>query len=388
MRSLHVAALPFPTEQGTQALIHRMLCALGEAGHETHLLCYPDAAFTRSGPYQIHRVRASIRLPSFRSGPSAHKLLLDLALGTELGRLCARLKPDMVIAHHVEAALAALARRARPVWFVAHTSLHEELGGYFPAWTRRVWPRLGSALDRFLCQTADRTLAVSPALAALLTRASGRAVCPLVPPWPSVAPIDLGERAVARQELAIASDEEVVLYAGNLDGYQGLSELFAGVAQLSAARPRLSLLVATACSAEEVSSAAFAYPSLRLRRVELAGEVTRRRVYAACNVVAVPRRIRGGIPVKLLDALARGAAVVAAPRALAGFSGMAEACSVVDAPGDWADAIARALDEPDRMRALGQRARDYMQCQHTGARFVTSLVSPPEGAGCGLASLR
>jgi hypothetical protein len=55
---LHVAALPFPSPQGTQAAIASMLEALASAGRDVHLLCYPHAgseqtfsrAFVRCAP--------------------------------------------------------------------------------------------------------------------------------------------------------------------------------------------------------------------------------------------------------------------------------------------------------------------------------------------------
>src|SRR5690348_5568093 len=130
MRSLHIAALAFPTAQGTQAALHSMLGALGARGHETHLLCYPqhDAADPDAGRrnYQVHRIGAPFKQRSTRSGPSFEKGLLDVALAARVARYCADLSPDLVVAHHVEAALCTLAL-PRPVLFVAHTSPRTEL---------------------------------------------------------------------------------------------------------------------------------------------------------------------------------------------------------------------------------------------------------------------
>src|SRR5262245_38303655 len=108
MRTLHVAALAYPTPQGTQGLLHAMLTALGDAGHETHLLCYERAGFASRGPYLVHRAPAGLALRSLRSGPSLEKLAHDAALTRALARQVARVRPDAVIAHHVEAAVCAL----------------------------------------------------------------------------------------------------------------------------------------------------------------------------------------------------------------------------------------------------------------------------------------
>src|SRR5690606_6965399 len=133
MRTLHVAAMPFPTLQGTQAAIHSMLCSLSWAGHDTHLLCYADQAYPGTGPYHVHRAPGPIALRTLRSGPSLEKLVLDAALVRSLRNLTRELAPDLVVAHHVEAAACAFAVNARPFTFFAHTSLRTELPTYFAA---------------------------------------------------------------------------------------------------------------------------------------------------------------------------------------------------------------------------------------------------------------
>src|SRR4051794_26404608 len=112
MRSLHIAALAFPTAQGTQAALHGMLSALGARGHDTHLLSYPLHHQADPRPEQrsnqVHRGDMPFRQRSTRSGPSLQKGLFDLALAASAARYCAELSPDLVVAHHVEAALCTL----------------------------------------------------------------------------------------------------------------------------------------------------------------------------------------------------------------------------------------------------------------------------------------
>ncbi|HEY6876448.1 MAG TPA: glycosyltransferase [Polyangiales bacterium] len=355
MRVLHVAALPFPSPQGTQALLHAMLMAHVEAGHDAHLLCYPGPAI--EAPFAVHRC-ASERPVSQRSGPSLMKVALDGALAGALPKLVRRLQPSLIIAHHVEAAAIACTTRTR-AWFYAHTDLGAELPMYFAARWALPLRLAGRGLDAWLARHMP-TLAVSPLLAAKF----GCGVPSL--PWALPAPITEQERAEARAYFAFRDGQRVALYAGNLDRYQGLDVL----ADALRRRPSLRWLIAT-----ESPIRAFARSIRdllpRVRFARLHDEQARRRAHAACDLALVPRAVPGGVPIKLFDALARGVPTVAARLALAGYP-LAPYCSVVD--DDWLAGI-------DTAKAHGGRA--YLGEAHDPARFaaqLSALRNPPAAA--------
>jgi glycosyltransferase involved in cell wall biosynthesis len=370
MRSLHVAALPFPTQQGTQAAVHAMLSALSAAGQAPELLCYAHGVPAPRPPYRLHRLARSLGVSSLRSGPSLPKLALDLLLVRELRALAKTRRPEWVVAHHVEAALACAAAGLSRFAFVAHTSLAAELKFFFPARLAPVCDRLGSALDRYLCRRATHAFAVSPLLAAQLQRSSGVPVHPLSIPWRLPEASRGGDRAAARRALGLVTEDEVILYAGNLDAYQGLSALLASVELLARERPRVVLLLATQAAPAELAK--LVARGVRVRHTGLADEDDRRRAHAAADVVAVPRASAGGLPVKLLDALARGTHVVASQRAAAGLV-LGTTCTLVedDNPHAFARALARDLTQPDRTRA--RRARAYVARAHDDASFIADL---------------
>jgi glycosyltransferase involved in cell wall biosynthesis len=375
MRTLHIAALAFPTPQGTQAALHGMLSALAAHGHDTHLLCYPErpggAAPGERAPYTIHRVDTSLKQRSTRSGPSLDKVLLDFALARHAARLCAELAPDLVIAHHVEGALCGLALAA-PVLFVAHTSLRTELPSYFAAPLAPGIALAGAWLDRFLCARHPGALAVSPLLAEMLTRESERTVTPIQLPWQVAEPADHRERSSARECLELSSKQPVALYAGNLDAYQGLEALLPSLNRLVRYRPTLTWLIAT-----ESPTRGFARKLAALgldkhvKFTALADERARRRVHAAADVALVPRGAAGGIPIKLLDALARGLPVVTSRTACAGMALPDEAVTVVEDFGGWDVAIDHVLDGVTST----EPGRAFIATRHAGSRFVSDLIA-------------
>src|SRR3982751_1172915 len=98
-RALHVAALPFPTYQGTQAAISAMLAASSRIDPGTALFTYATAGYAASSALAVHRVRDRPRVRSLLSGPSLGKLLLDARMLFELSDLTRRLRPRVIVAH-------------------------------------------------------------------------------------------------------------------------------------------------------------------------------------------------------------------------------------------------------------------------------------------------
>ncbi len=390
MRILHVAALPFPSPQGTQAAVRAMAEATAIAG-DSHLLVYAEgAADVTSARFTLHRASATgatssaqrlLPAAALRSGPSFGKLARDLGLVRALWRLGRELRPDLVCAHHVEACAAALVAGVRPLVFVAHTALAPELPTYLSASMRPfVAPfcaRAGDALDTALARRADAVMAVSPVLAERLAATSGVPVRPVAVPWAAPPPLDAGERARARAALGFDGGVEIVLYAGNLDGYQGLACMLAALSSVAVRRPALRLLVATASDARALRLALGAAGlASRTRIVSLEDEVDRRLVHAAADVALVPRGAEGGVPIKLLDALARGVSVVAQRRATAGMAvgDVAFVCDDDDAMALGA-ALEVALDARPSAHARAARGRARIADVHAPEHFAAALAA-------------
>jgi glycosyltransferase involved in cell wall biosynthesis len=102
-------------------------------------------------------------------------------------------------------------------------------------------------------------------------------------------------------------------------------------------------------------------------------EAARRRLHACADVAVVPRRTAGGLPIKLLDALARGVACAITPRASAGLP-LQHAAHV--AQSDDALALARAIADllaaREQRAKLGEHARRYVATHHSDAAFVAA----------------
>lgn len=379
---LHVACLPFPSYQGTQAALDAMLRASINSSRSAHLLVYSHGAYALNAPYPIHRVPDFPKVRSLRSGPSFGKLALDARCIAETRRLVHRIRPKAVVAHHIEAALAAIAAGVGPLYYIAHTSLSRELPVYLPMLPRRMVCGVAARTEAFVCERAHGVAAVAPALAALL----GNRARYVPVPWRAPTSTDRPSRGEARRALGLPAEGHLCLYAGNLDGYQGWKHLLEALAMLRTTHVRASLLIATESDPSHAQQQAHRLRvggSVHFRRLD--GEKARALAHAASDLAWIPRRIEGGLPIKMLDAFARGLPVIAMERANAGLSTRG-ACMIVrnDDPGDLAAAARRLLDDGRTRDSLRERALRYLSTHHGTAAFDGAMqallgVAPKRG---------
>ena len=370
-RALHVAALPFPTYQGTQAAIRAMLDATSRVDPGAALFTYATEGYDSPSEFAVHRVGDLPRVRSLRSGPSLGKVLLDARMMIELQSLVRRLRPSVIVAHHVEAAALALSLRHPRVVFFAHTDLAEELPVYAPLLASPL--RLaGGALDRWLVKRAAAVAAISETLRSRLSEL--RSDVRFVPiPWSVPAPIRARERAESRLGLGVGQREHVALYAGNLDAYQGVDTMPRALHMLRARGVEVRLLLATQSDARAFLRTCGTL-DVPVQHIALGDERVRRQVHAAADLAIVPRLTPGGLPIKLVDALARGVPTAVMPTACAGLAldGVVERAEG-DTPEALALAIERVVTVPQRRAALTTAGRAYVAKEHSPQRFLRAL---------------
>lgn len=376
MTELHIAAQPFPSYQGTQAAIRAMLEARAARGDAAELFTYGAEGYAWKPGFPLHRGPDNAR-GALRSGPSWPKVFADLRMGIMLPSLCRRRATRVLIAHHVEAMALACRMRGLLRVFFAHTDLAAELPSYAAPRYGRILTQTGALTDRALCSQAHAVAAISPALCEALQASTGIRATYVPTPWPVPEPIHPSERVAARHQLGLQEHTVVALYAGNLDPYQDAEQTLAALARLAAAGgPRLTLLLATNSAPQRFLARAVQL-GVPFRTWPLGAEPVRRMVHAAADLAIVPRATPGGLPIKLLDAMARGLPCALTPLAAAGLRlrGRAEQA---DAPGPLAlaDAVARLLsrlDQPEQRSELSDRARAYIAFEHSPARFHAAL---------------
>ena len=182
-------------------------------------------------------------------------------------------------------------------------------------------------------------------------------------------------RADARARWGYREGDRVLLYAGNLDPYQGWEDLLFAIAQLD--HRTFHLLAATESAPGPLWSLARTLGFAdRLRVVPLRDEEHRRQAHAACDLAVIPRRTPGGLPIKMLDALARGCPTVAVRRATAGLP-LRDAAWLADddSPRALARAIQLALSSSDERMTRAKNGRDFIIREHSDRAFSSAIRS-------------
>ncbi len=379
-RALHVAALPFPSPQGTQAALLAILRAAARdaraRGERVALLTYEagDGRALLPPNVEHRRTRALVANRSLRSGPSLAKLAEDAAITLAVRRA----KERTLFAHHVEAGVAC-ALAARPFVWIAHTALGPELPLYLEGSARSSGLRAiaagaGEGLDRLVARRALRVLAVSPWLARRIERRFDVEASVVPIPWSPHDPVSAAERESARDRLALSPRDEVILYAGNLDRYQGIETAIEALRAVGTRRPDALWLVATDSDPAQLRLAAErAGIAARLRLARLASDPERRAAHAAADLAIVPRRLEAGLSVKILEALAHGLPTIAVRAATGGLDFGRALVAVEDEPRAMEDAIVALLERPERRAALAREGHAHLARAHAADACVRAL---------------
>lgn len=375
-----VAASPFPYPQGSQVLIGQLAAALQRRGHQVQVISYHCGIGPPPAGVTVHRIRALPGLGLVKARPSWRKPLLDLLLARALLQLVRRQPPDLIHAHNFEGLLAALfVRRLTgvPVVYHIHNAMGLELHTYFDSHLSR-WAGsiVGRWVDAQLPRRADHCIVLSEQ-AADHFRQRGVERLSTIPPGIDFRP---GNATRARQ---ILGPGPLVLYSGNLDRYQDLDLLLQAFRLVADARPEVRLVFAINSRPGEWPARARALGLDRQVVFILTDEfATTCDLLAAADVAVCPRTVCLGFPIKLLNYMAAGKAIVASAGSACGLYHLENGWVVTngDAAG-MAAAILALLDNPNLASRLGERARQTVQAEYTWDRAATAIEEIYEQVG-------
>jgi len=363
LRIAVIAACPFPLARGTPVRILRMAEALADRGHEVHVATYHLGEGPVRAGVTVHRIRD---VPSYRKlnpGPTYAKLIrVDPLLVGLTRRLLAEHRFDVIHAHHFEGLLVARAARLGrvvPTVYDAHTMLMSELPYYRLGLPPGVLRRVGAVLDGLIPRLADHTVCVTDVIRERLVGDIG-----MNPARVSVISngVEVDHFDPARVVAQAGRKGRTVIFTGNLAGYQGIDLMLKAFAIVAAERHDVRLVIATDSTFDPYEGLA---RELAIRdRIDIVSSPSFDDLpvlLAGADVAVNPRVECDGIPVKLLNYMAAGRAVVSfdssAPGVVHGQTGWLAPAGNVAA---LADGLGRVLDDPEVARRLGQAARTYI----------------------------
>ena len=352
-----VGACPYPAPQGSQVFMRNTAQCLQSAGHEVHLVVYGYGVGTDHSGLRIHRAPRIPFATKTAPGPSIAKPFQDITLTWALRRVIEKNHIQVVCAHNYEALFAALLARKRPIIYFAHNAMSDELPHFFH--NAVITEELGRFLDQTFPHRADVVIAPHRRLAGhLVVRGCDRDQVKVVPP-----PIDAQLFAPATLD---TEGTPPVIYTGNLDAYQNLPLLFEAMKLVRNKRPETRLIIATAEKAK----------GLDADIAPIMGFDALHRFLAQDAVFAAPRVSWSGYPIKMLNAMAAGKAVVACESAAYPITHEETGLIVPDNdPHAYAAALLRLIENPDLRATLGAKARETILEKHNPENVASQLES-------------
>lgn len=360
-----VAACPFPSLRGSQALIRELSEALAENGHEIHVVTYPSAQHI--APVErisIHRVP---RLPLVAAIPapiSWQKFLLDVLLVFSLWRVVRQHDIEVLHAHNIEAPYAAFLVRlvtGVPVVYHAHNAMMDELPYYFRSRRVKALARtVGRWLDSTVARRADHVIALTSRLGAYLAVRGAAGRVSKIPPGVYL----------TRKTISTGGDRTGgarIVYAGNLDHYQNIECLVDAFERICAAEPR-SRLVFLLHQAPHLRGAQrvdglSSRPGISVRSLGTLGAVSKELRNA--DVLVCPRTSWSGFPIKILNYMAAGRPIVQARSTAHVLEDGKQALFFEDGdPGSLAKAVLKVTRDQALAEALGIQGRDLLEREY------------------------
>jgi glycosyltransferase involved in cell wall biosynthesis len=358
-----LAACPFPVAQGSQVYIEQMSTALAQRGHQVHLICYHFGTHDEEYNFTVHRIPRVTSYSRFRAGPSLQKPFLDLLLTIKLWQVVKKEKIDIIHAHNYEAPLAGFIVRTAtgvPVVFNSHNVLSDELYTYFrlPVF-KRLAQSVAHYLDNFLPKRADFCITVSEESINFLIK---KGVTPdriaFIPPGIDFKNGTSNNSHAIRKEYNLGP-HPLITYTGNLDGYQNIELLFDAIKVLSGTLAEFTLVIITTSDYSPYQKLA---REMGIdRHIIFFSHQTfdkTRELLTACDITVSPRTSWSGFPIKLLNYMAAGKAIVASEGSAKGIKHLHNGLVVKngDSKG-FAEGILQLIKQPELAHTLGVNAQ-------------------------------
>ncbi len=340
-----VGACPFPVPQGSQVYLSETAANLAALGHDVRLVVYGHGEGEERRGLTIHRCPRLPGAARMKPGPSIGKPVLDALLVRTLRKVVRRHGVDVVNAHNYEGLLVALAAGTRPIVYHAHNAMADELPYYFRA--KSAAARFGGWLDRTFPRKAGRIIVPHERLAQYLADSGcARDAIEVIPPSVDVSEFEICEHR---------GETPPVLYTGNLDAYQNLDLLRRAMAIVREALPDAELQIATDTLRDLPWATVTPTPDFAALKWTL-----RRDCVFVC-----PRVSWSGYPIKLLNAMAAGCAIVSCRSAAHPLTDRHDGLIVEDDDAEaFAKAILRLMRDAGFRRDLGDRARATAIAKH------------------------
>ncbi len=377
---LMVAPQPCFEPRGSPMNVRLMCRTLVELGYEVHLATFPFGQTDSIPGLTYHRIP---RIPFVRGVPigfSLAKVILDVLLAARVARLLWSRR--FLAVHGVEEAAFFVAPLGRlfgtPAVADMDSNVPEQLQAHHSI-IARMLAAPARVVERWALRRSACALTVCESLTAHVKRlCPGKTVFQIedIPPPSMDRPPDPDQVAALRRDLGMG-ERRVLLYAGNLEPYQGVDLLVEALPMVRARFPEAALVViggeeAQMAKIEEQCRSLGVSESLRLL-----GKIDPDRLpefMALAEVLVSPRNEGENTPFKVYGYMMSGKPIVATNiRTHTQVLDERTAILTPPTPGGLAGGLVRALSDPAEAARIGALAREVVRREFNSDMFRERL---------------
>ena len=376
-RVLLISPQPFFQWRGSPLRVRFNAQALAELGYDVDLLAMPVGEDKQIPGVTLYRAPNIIGVKDLAIGPSAPKAILDLALFYKAAALARRRRYHVI--HGIEDAgpiAAVLARRHRAKMIFEK---HSDPASYKKGFIRNLIMAAYRRVERFSILRADAVIGTGPALVEQAKAiAPGKPVHHIFDIPSSLVEPDPARAAEVRARLGLPAGTVLALYVGSFAVYQGIDLLFQAIPPALKKNPDLRFAIIGGSPVQVAARQAELAAAGCADRVLFLGHIHPDELphtLAAADILLSPRIAGGNTPLKLLDYLKIGRAIVACDNpANRLILDDANARLVAPDPAAFGDGIAAlAADRPQRER-LGAAGHQLYLSTYNYAQYKQRLA--------------
>ena len=361
-----VAACPFPANHGSPASIREMSQTLSSLGHKVHIITYPIGQDIPVENVTIHRVGKFLGSHKVTVGPTYYKPFLDALLAIKLCQVIWKEKIDVIHAHNYEGAIAGyIAKKItrKPMLYNAVNNMIDELPSYHFIRPKSLAVKFANFLDNLIPKMGDYVTVVSEELNTfLLKKGVPKGKMSIIPAGVYPEMFEGKDPNMMRNRYHIGL-RPLVIYTGTLDTFQRVDYLIRAMRiVINTLEQAVLLIVGNIINPIDLE---------RLRKFAIEKGIDKNVIFtderpleeipyflASADVAVVPRPTCPGFPVKLLNYMAAGNAIVTFVGSAKGLKHMFNAIMVRN--DDWEElgrGILLLLQDAALRKTLGYNAK-------------------------------
>lgn len=381
-RVLFISPQPYFEWRGSPIRVNFDVKALAELGFDVHLLAMPvgqekpEPGVRTIKPPNLFRLR---RLPI---GPSFWKAVYDIILFFRAAGLVCVHRYDVI--HGVEEAgvIAAVLGKLSGAKVVFER--HSDPCSYRDGPLRNFIMHLYSRLEAFAIRHADAVIGTGRGLVEQARRIAPAKSAHFIFDIPSsLAPAEPGRVGEVRKTLQASPDERLVTYVGSFAVYQGIDLMFHAMPAVIARQPKTRFVIIGGSDGEIAERRRRLAEQKIEASVSCIGKVPPDELpnyLAASDVLLSPRLAGANTPMKTLDYMKAGRAIVAADVEANRFI-LTDQTAIFarPEPDAFAEAIVKALTDDGLRERLGAESRRLIEQPYNFGEFKRLLGACYEG---------